>query len=120
MKVKNMRNIIYVWTYGERDLTRERSTKILAWHQAPQWGKKEKRGQIGKMSASEASPAAVWGGERVGGAWWHAFDAAAPWYRRFGYHALIGQKSSCWQIRGAVDSIVLFQCHDATIREKSF
>ena len=28
--------------------------------------------------------------------------------------------SSCWQIRGAVDSIALFQCHASTIREKIF
>ena len=27
---------------------------------------------------------------------------------RFWYHALIGQMSSFWQIRGAVDSIMLF------------
>ena len=31
--------------------------------QAPQWGAKEKWGQIGKISASEASPAVVWGGK---------------------------------------------------------
>ena len=31
--------------------------------QAPQWGEKEKRGQIGKISASEASSAVVWGGK---------------------------------------------------------
>ena len=36
---------------------------LLAWDQAPQWGEKEKRGQIGKISASEASPAVVWGGK---------------------------------------------------------
>ena len=39
---------------------------------------------------------------------------------RFWYHALIGQMSSCWQIRGAVDSIALFQYHAPTIREKIF
>ena len=33
---------------------------------------------------------------------------------------LIGQMSSCRQIRGAVDSIALFQCHAPTIREKIF
>ena len=33
---------------------------------------------------------------------------------------MIGQMSSCWQIRGAVDSIALFQCHTSTIREKIF
>ena len=37
---------------------------------------------------------------------------------RLWYHALIGQKSSCWQIRGALDSITLFQYHAPTIREK--
>ena len=36
---------------------------LLGWNQAPQWGKKEKQGQIGKISASEASPAVVWGGK---------------------------------------------------------
>ena len=34
---------------------------------------------------------------------------------RFWYHALIGQMSSCCQIRGAVDTIALFQCHAPTI-----
>ena len=38
--------------------------------------KGKKRGQIGKISASEASPAVVWGGGKGGGAWRHAFDAA--------------------------------------------
>ena len=37
--------------------------KIIAWDQAPQWGKKAKKGSTGKMSASEASPAVAWGGE---------------------------------------------------------
>ena len=37
---------------------------LLAWDQAPQWGKKEKRGQIGKISASEASPVVVWEGKK--------------------------------------------------------
>ena len=32
---------------------------LLAWDHASHWGKKEKRGQIGKISASEASPAVV-------------------------------------------------------------
>ena len=36
---------------------------LLAWDQAPQWGEKEKRDQRGKISASEASLAVVWGGK---------------------------------------------------------
>ena len=36
---------------------------------------------------------------------------------RFWNDALIGQMSLCWQIRGAVDSIVLFQCQAPTIWE---
>ena len=35
---------------------------IIAWDQARQWGKKA-RGQIGKISASEASRAVSWGGK---------------------------------------------------------
>ena len=34
--------------------------------QAPQWGKRQKRGQIGKTSASEASRAVSWGGGEGG------------------------------------------------------
>ena len=49
----------------------------VAWDQAWQWGKKvKKRGQIGKISASEARGAVSWGGGVGGGAWSHAFDAA--------------------------------------------
>ena len=49
----------------------------VAWDQAWQWGEKaKKRGQIGKISASEASGAVFWGGGMGGGAWSHAFDAA--------------------------------------------
>ena len=37
----------------------------VAWDQAGVMGKKgKKRGQIGKLSASDASPAVVWGGEK--------------------------------------------------------
>ena len=39
---------------------------------------------------------------------------------RFWYHALIGQMSSCWQIRSAVDSIALFQCHAPAISAEDF
>ena len=54
----------------------------VAWDQAWQWGKKvKKRGQIGKISASEASWAVSWGGGMGGGALSHAFDAAVPWYQ---------------------------------------
>ena len=49
----------------------------VAWDQAWQLGEKaKKRGQIGKISASEASGAVSWGGGMGGGAWSHAFDAA--------------------------------------------
>ena len=45
--------------------------------------KGEKRGQIGKISASEASLAMVWGGGKGRGAWREAVDAAVP------YHILV-------------------------------
>ena len=42
-------------------------------------GKRQKTKQIGKISASEASPAVVWGGGgKGGGACRHASDAAVP------------------------------------------
>ena len=42
-------------------------------------GKRQKTKQIGKISASEASPAVVWGGGgKGGGARRHASDAAVP------------------------------------------
>ena len=54
----------------------------VAWDQAWQWGKKvKKRGQIGKISASEASGAVSREGGMGGGAWSHAFDAAVQWYQ---------------------------------------
>ena len=37
---------------------------------------------------------------------------------RVWYHALIGHMYSCWQVRGVVDSIALFQYHAPTIRGK--
>ena len=55
-----------------------------------------------------------WGKGSV--AWRHAL--MPPFHdTRFWNHALIGQMSSCWQIRGAVDSIVLFLCQAPTIWE---
>ena len=37
----------------------------LAWDAAPSWGKRQKRGEIGKISASDTSRAVVWGGETL-------------------------------------------------------
>ena len=51
-----------------------RSLALKPRDQAPQWGKRQKTG-IGKISASEASPAVVWRGEKGGGAWRYASDA---------------------------------------------
>ena len=41
-------------------------------------GKKAKKESIRKKSASEESPAVVWGRGKSGGVWRHAFDAAVP------------------------------------------
>ena len=54
---------------------------FLDWDQALQWGEKAKNGgQIGKISANEASTAVVWRGEKggAGGTWRHAFDMPLP------------------------------------------
>ena len=81
--------------------------------------KGRKRGQIGKISASERSQVVSWGGGKGGGAWRQSL--MPPFHdTRFRYHALIGQMSSCWQIRGAVDSIVYFQYNAHTIRKRFF
>ena len=70
----------------------------VAWDQAWQWGEKaKKRGQIGKISASEASGAVSWGG-------WAVEPGVMPLMppfndTRFWYLALIGQMSSCWHSR---------------------
>ena len=92
----------------------------VAWDQAWQWGKKvKKRGQIGKTSASEASPVVAWVGET--GAEPGDMPLMSLFHdTRLWYHALIGQMSSCWQIRGAVDSIALFQYHAPAIRKIFF
>ena len=82
-------------------------------------GKGKKRGQIGKISASEASW--VYSGEGEWAAEPGVMPLMPPFHdTRFWYLALIGQMSSCWQIRGAVDSIALFQYHAPTITEKIF
>ena len=82
-------------------------------------GKGKKRGQIGKILASEASW--VYSGEGEWAAEPGVMPLMPPFHDvRFWYLALIGQMSSCWQIRGAVDSIALFQYHAPTIREKIF
>ena len=81
--------------------------------------KGKKRGQIENLSASERSQVVSWGGGKGGGAW---RQSLMPLFygTRFRYHVLIGQTSSCSQIRGAVDSIVLFQYNTHTIRGKIF
>ena len=56
--------------------------------------KGRKRGQIGKISASERSQVVSWGGAKGGGAWRQSL--MPPFHdTRFRYHALIGQMSSC-------------------------
>ena len=59
--------------------------------------KGKKRGQIGKISASEASPAVVWGGGEGERAAEPGDMLLMPPFHdtRFWYHALIGQMSSC-------------------------
>ena len=73
---------------------------------------------MGKISASEASRAVSWR-ERERAAEPGDMPLMPPFHdTRFWYHALIGQISSCWQIRGTVDSIALFQYRAPTIRGK--
>ena len=73
-----------------------------------------KRGQIGKISCGIL-------GRGNGQAEPGVMPLMPPFHdTRFWYLALIGQMSSCWQIRGAVDSIALFQYHAPTIRENIF
>ena len=71
-------------------------------------GKGKNWSQIGKILVSKVSLAEGWGG---GGRAVEPGDMplVPPFHdTRFWYHTLIGQMSSRWQIRGAVDSIVLF------------
>ena len=97
-----------------------RSTCSLAWDQAPQRGEKAKNGvKQKKISASEASPGLPGEGERAAEP--GDMPSMSPFHDTgFWYHALIGEMSSCRQIRGAVDSIALFQYHAPTTREKVF
>ena len=74
----------------------------VAWNQAPHVC----GGGGGTQKTGSNSPAVAWGGERA------AKPGDMPLMpsfhnTRFWYHALIGEMSSCWQIRGAVDSIGL-------------
>ena len=78
----------------------------VAWDQAWQWGKKvKKRGQIGKISASEASWAVSWGRGMSDGAVSHAFDAAVPWYQilvsssDWSSFFVLTDSRCCWQYR---------------------
>ena len=63
-----------------------------------------------------------WGGGKGSRAWRHAFNLTLPFHdTRFWYQSLIGQMSSFWQIRSAIDSIAdVFQYHTLTIRENIF
>ena len=67
--------------------------------------KGKKRGQIGKISASEASWAVFWGGGMGGGAWSHAFDTAVPWYQILVSSSdwsnvfMLTDSRCCWQYR---------------------
>ena len=91
---------------------------IQAWGQAPQWGKKAKNG-VNKEKYRLAKRAERYSGEGERAAEPGDMPLIPPFHdTRFWYYALIGQMSSCWQIRGAVDSIALFQYPAPTIREK--
>ena len=92
---------------------------ILACGQAPQWGKKAKNG-VNKEKYRRAKRAKRYPGEGER-AEPGDMPLIPPFHdTRFWYLAQIGQMSSRWQIRGAVDSIALFQYHAPTIREKIF
>ena len=68
-------------------------------------GKGKNRGQIGKISASEASWAVSWEGGMGGGALSHAFDAAVPWYQILVSSSgwsnvfMLTNSRCCWQYR---------------------
>ena len=72
--------------------------------------KGKKRNSKGKISACQA--VACEGTKGGGTCWRHTFDVVV--------HALNCLHASRWQVRGAVDSISLFQYHAPTIREKIF
>ena len=68
------------------------SISLVAWDQAPQWRKKDKKmGQIGKTSASKASPAE----ERERAAEPGDIPLMPPFHDTKLYHALIGEMSYC-------------------------
>ena len=68
-------------------------------------GKGKNRGQIGNISASEASWAVSWGGGMGGGARSHTFDAAFQWYQILVSSSdwsnvfMLTYSRCCWQYR---------------------
>ena len=78
----------------------------VVWDQAWQWGKKaKKRGQIGKISASEVSGEVSWEGGMGGGARSHTFNAAFQWYQILVSSSdwsnlfMLTYSRCCWQYR---------------------
>ena len=67
--------------------------------------KSRKRGQMGKISATEASPAVAWGLGKGGGACRHALDAAVPGYQilvscsDWSNVFMLTDSRRCWQCR---------------------
>ena len=92
---------------------------IQACGQAPQWENKKAKNGVNKEKYRLAKRAERYSGEGERAAEPGDMPLIPPFHdTRFCYYALIGQMSSCWQIRGVVDSIALFQYPAPTIREK--
>ena len=95
------------------------ASDVLAWDQASRWGKKANN-KNRKNIEEQSDPR----GGLEKGKWRRSLETMPlmlPFHdTRFWYHALIGQMSSCWQIRSAVDRIALFQCHAPSISAEDF